>query len=179
MSGFGIFAQRFLPIDLAKIFCRFVVITCPLFFVFLYFGFIIIIIMIRTLGASIWSRPRLSSLVAGSRRDWSGTKPARAAGIQTSFDLPDPAVRQHGQPSHSSRQLTKIVATIGPTSEQAQPLLDVTRAGMRIMRLNFSHATPEEVELRTTNLQAAQVSRWFGSLLGGAGCGLKKRERTI
>lgn len=52
--------------------------------------------------------------------------------------------------------LTKIVATIGPTSEQYEPLLSVSSAGMRIMRLNFSHATVEEVELRCGNLIKAQ-----------------------
>lgn len=77
------------------------------------------------------------------------------AGIKTTFDLPDPASPKSS--TSQSKQLTKIVATIGPTSEQAEPLYDVTKAGMRIMRLNFSHATPEEVELRNTNLAAAQV----------------------
>lgn len=50
-------------------------------------------------------------------------------------------------------QLTKIVATIGPTSEQLDVLQEIVRAGMRIMRLNFSHATVEEVELRSKNLK--------------------------
>jgi len=49
-------------------------------------------------------------------------------------------------------QLTKIVATIGPTSEQLPVMQDLVRCGMRVMRLNFSHATVEEVELRTKNL---------------------------
>lgn len=53
-------------------------------------------------------------------------------------------------------QLTKIVATIGPTSEQFDMLQPVVRAGMRIMRLNFSHATVEEVELRMKNLHACK-----------------------
>jgi pyruvate kinase len=74
-------------------------------------------------------------------------------GKTTTFDLPDPsdanAHRHH-------LQLTKIVATIGPTSEQAEPMLKVTAAGMSVMRLNFSHATTDEVELRCTNLAAAQ-----------------------
>jgi Pyruvate kinase, barrel domain len=52
--------------------------------------------------------------------------------------------------------LTKIVATIGPTSEQREPLFKVVRAGMTVMRLNFSHATREEVELRCENLALAQ-----------------------
>ena len=50
-------------------------------------------------------------------------------------------------------QLTKICATIGPASEQLPMLQQVVSAGMRIMRLNFSHATYEEADLRMTNLK--------------------------
>jgi len=53
-------------------------------------------------------------------------------------------------------QLTKIVATIGPTSEQLPVLKDLVRCGLRVMRLNFSHATEEEVELRVGNLKKCQ-----------------------
>ena len=49
------------------------------------------------------------------------------------------------------------MATIGPTSEQLPVLQDVVRCGMRVMRLNFSHATVEEVELRVKNLKACKV----------------------
>jgi hypothetical protein len=79
-----------------------------------------------------------------------------ASRIVTSFDLPDPAA----QPTNGDKglQLTKIVATIGPTSEQLEPMQNVVKAGMKIMRLNFSHATVEEVELRTKNLALSQVS---------------------
>ena len=79
----------------------------------------------------------------------------RQFGITTSFELPDPA-NTNGRKKH---QLTKIVATIGPTSEQLEPLNQVVGAGMKIMRLNFSHATTEEVELRMKNLALSQVSR--------------------
>ena len=48
--------------------------------------------------------------------------------------------------------LSKIVATIGPASEELPVLPKVVDAGMRLMRLNFSHATEEEVELRLKNL---------------------------
>mmetsp|Transcript_60566 Transcript_60566/g.118742 ORF Transcript_60566/g.118742 Transcript_60566/m.118742 type:complete len:514 (+) Transcript_60566:50-1591(+) len=48
--------------------------------------------------------------------------------------------------------LTKIVATIGPVSEDAETLPKVTQAGMQVMRLNFSHATDEEVVLRLSSL---------------------------
>ena len=51
--------------------------------------------------------------------------------------------------------LTKIVATIGPASEQLPILPQAVSAGMRIMRLNFSHATLEEVNLRMKNLKSS------------------------
>mmetsp|Transcript_8351 Transcript_8351/g.24697 ORF Transcript_8351/g.24697 Transcript_8351/m.24697 type:complete len:555 (+) Transcript_8351:163-1827(+) len=75
--------------------------------------------------------------------------------LKTTFNLIDPATVDPRHP------LTKIVATIGPTSEQAEPLKKVVEAGMKIMRLNFSHATTEEVELRLTNLAASQDSYDF------------------
>ena len=55
-------------------------------------------------------------------------------------------------------RLTKIVATIGPTSEQLPVLQQLVDSGLRIMRLNFSHATVEEVELRMKNLKLCKVS---------------------
>jgi len=70
--------------------------------------------------------------------------------VKTTFNVPDPA-------DHPDKlQLSKIVATIGPTSEQLDPLTEVVRCGMAVMRLNFSHATVEEVELRMTNLEKAE-----------------------
>lgn len=75
----------------------------------------------------------------------------------TSFDLPDPAIaKKGGQYGPRPMQLAKIVATIGPTSEQIDPLTEVIREGMSIMRLNFSHATKEEVELRCNNVDLAE-----------------------
>lgn len=50
-------------------------------------------------------------------------------------------------------QLVKIVATIGPASEELPIMKQVVQAGMRIMRLNFSHATYEEANLRVKNLR--------------------------
>lgn len=85
-------------------------------------------------------------------------KEARA--LKTTFNLPDPAGIN---PSH---QLTKIVATIGPTSEQEEPLKKVVEAGMKIMRLNFSHATTEEVELRLKNLALSQVRQILYDMSG-------------
>ena len=51
------------------------------------------------------------------------------------------------------QSLTKIVATIGPKSEQYPVLKSVVSAGMKIMRINFSHATYDEANLRVTNLK--------------------------
>jgi hypothetical protein len=76
-----------------------------------------------------------------------------ARALKTTFDLIDPNALTTSPP----HPLTKIVATIGPTSEQLEPLQKVVQAGMKIMRLNFSHATKEEVELRIKNLALCQV----------------------
>lgn len=57
---------------------------------------------------------------------------------------------------HAAPALTKIVATIGPASEQLPMLTQVVDAGLRIMRINFSHATYEEADLRATNIKLCQ-----------------------
>ena len=78
--------------------------------------------------------------------------------LKTTFDLPDPSILNSDNGNgKKAKQLTKIVATIGPTSEQLPMMEQVVSAGMKIMRLNFSHATKEEVELRKTNLALSQV----------------------
>ena len=73
----------------------------------------------------------------------------------TTFDLPDPSTTTTTTTIQQRPPLVKIVATVGPTSEQEDPLYQCIQAGLNCMRLNFSHATPEEVELRCTNLQKA------------------------
>jgi len=74
--------------------------------------------------------------------------------------LSDIAIAQPDPESSNERkwtpQLTKIVSTIGPTSEQFPVLQELVRSGVRIMRLNFSHATVEEVELRVKNLRLCE-----------------------
>lgn len=83
---------------------------------------------------------------------------ASGQALTTKFNLPDPT-RDDTCPSYGIKplQLSKIVATIGPTSEQLEPLTEVVRHGMSVMRLNFSHATKEEVELRCKNIAIAEV----------------------
>ena len=61
--------------------------------------------------------------------------------------------------------LTKLVATIGPASEEAEPLQKCVHAGMHVMRLNFSHATPEEFFLRVNNLAASEGGDYVAKLL--------------
>lgn len=66
-------------------------------------------------------------------------------------------------------RLTKIVATIGPASEQAEPLQACVSAGVDVMRVNFSHATTEEFHLRRTNLRAAKGGEFVPVMLDTKG----------
>jgi pyruvate kinase len=64
--------------------------------------------------------------------------------------------------------LAKIVATIGPSSENLPVLSNVVDAGMRVMRINFSHATYEEADLRMTNLNRCYgINHSIGTEVGG------------
>ncbi len=59
------------------------------------------------------------------------------------------------RPKRIHYDATKIVATIGPASEDAHTLPSCVAAGLNVMRVNFSHATVDEFHLRRTNLRAA------------------------
>ena len=50
---------------------------------------------------------------------------------------------------------TKIVATIGPASESPEVLDKLVAAGVNVVRLNFSHGSPEEHKQRAENVRAA------------------------
>lgn len=50
---------------------------------------------------------------------------------------------------------TKIVCTIGPKTESKEMLINLLKAGMNVMRLNFSHGNYEEHENRIKNLRKA------------------------
>lgn len=68
-----------------------------------------------------------------------------------------------------SASLTKLVATIGPASEEAEPLQKCVTSGMHVMRLNFSHATPEEFFLRVNNLAKCKGGEYVAQLLDTRG----------
>merc|ERR1719487_850040 len=51
--------------------------------------------------------------------------------------------------------LAKIVATIGPASEEQDTLSKCVKSGLSVMRCNFSHATSDEFFLRVGNLRKA------------------------
>ena len=69
-----------------------------------------------------------------------------------------PQVRPPVSRPFAGVNLTKIVATIGPASEDAETLPKIVEAGMNVMRLNFSHATDEEVTLRMNSLKLSAGS---------------------
>ncbi len=50
---------------------------------------------------------------------------------------------------------TKIVATIGPASESPEMLRKMIAGGLNIVRLNFSHGSPEDHQKRADNVRAA------------------------
>src|ERR671929_78654 len=52
---------------------------------------------------------------------------------------------------------TKIVATIGPASDDVQTLERMILAGMDVARLNFSHGTPEEKASTAQRVRVAAV----------------------
>jgi len=55
---------------------------------------------------------------------------------------------------------TKIVATVGPSSRDPQTLRSLMQAGTNVLRLNFSHGTPDEHAQVIAN--AREISRELG-----------------
>ena len=67
--------------------------------------------------------------------------------------------------SEQPRSFTKIVATIGPASEDR--IRELIAAGMSVARLNFSHGEPEEHQARIEKIrQGAQSMRRPVGILG-------------
>lgn len=55
----------------------------------------------------------------------------------------------------SLNKKTKIVCTIGPATESAERLADLLKAGMNVVRLNFSHGDFAEHQNKVNNLKKA------------------------
>ena len=68
-----------------------------------------------------------------------------------------------------SARRTKIVATIGPASEEKEPLEACVAAGMNVMRVNFSHATVDEFHLRRDNLRNNPAGEYVSVMLDTKG----------
>ena len=62
---------------------------------------------------------------------------------------------------------TKIVCTLGPTTESPNIIRELIRAGMTVARLNYSHGTPEEKQQMASMVRriAAEEGRYV-ALMG-------------
>ncbi|MBN2174624.1 MAG: pyruvate kinase [Bacteroidales bacterium] len=62
---------------------------------------------------------------------------------------------------------TKIIATLGPSSETVQQIMDLLLAGVRVFRINFSHGTFEEYENLLSNVREAEKQTGiFAAVMG-------------
>lgn len=61
---------------------------------------------------------------------------------------------------------TKIVATLGPATDDRKVLKEVLQAGVNVVRLNFSHGAPEDHKTRANNVReiAAELGIYVGIL---------------
>lgn len=48
---------------------------------------------------------------------------------------------------------TKIICTIGPASDSVESLKELMLSGMNVCRLNFSHGSKEEHQVRIDNIK--------------------------
>lgn len=79
--------------------------------------------------------------------------------LRSTLHQPTPAegLRSVGKDlDRAAPTLAKLVCSIGPVSEDAPTLSKIVSAGMNVMRINFSHATYEEADMRVTNLRNAE-----------------------
>ena len=80
---------------------------------------------------------------------------------------------------------TKIVATLGPASESPEVLDQLIKAGVNVVRLNFSHGTPEDHRTRAESVRSAAKNNGvcIGILADMQGpkirCGKFKAGKTI
>ena len=59
---------------------------------------------------------------------------------------------------------TKIVATLGPATDDRETLKAVLAAGVNVVRLNFSHGIPQDHIDRATNVR--QIAKELGIYVG-------------
>lgn len=68
--------------------------------------------------------------------------------------------------SASHRRRTKIIATLGPGTDDSRVLEGLIRAGVDVFRLNMSHGNPEEQERRALQVrEIASQLRWQVAIL--------------
>jgi len=82
---------------------------------------------------------------------------------------PAQTVFRGSTPMMAAMPLTKVVATVGPASEEFETLQKCLAAGMSVMRCNFSHATKDEFFLRTGNLRKAKGGERINLMLDTKG----------
>lgn len=58
--------------------------------------------------------------------------------------------------SKDDYQKVKIVATVGPSSDSVETLVEMAHAGADVLRLNLSHKKREEILLNVKNIRAAE-----------------------
>ena len=76
------------------------------------------------------------------------------------FEEIDALLKQlKGQSSSSVRKMARIVATIGPASNDTETLGKMILAGMDVARLNFSHGTHEDHAKTLANIRTAE-EKW-------------------
>lgn len=56
---------------------------------------------------------------------------------------------------------TKIVATLGPASDDLKVMTDMVKAGVNVFRINMSHATPEDAAKRAERVR--QINARYGT----------------
>src|ERR1700683_3945645 len=66
---------------------------------------------------------------------------------------------------------TKIVATLGPATDNPEVMADMIRAGLDVARINFSHGTRDSQRRRVEMVRAAakEAGRYIGLLADLAG----------
>ncbi len=88
--------------------------------------------------------------------------------------MPTPAPKAHECPP-----LTKIVATVGPSSESIDALRRLAAAGVSVFRLNFSHGTMDDHAARLRNIRAIEKDTGQPLAVLGDLCGPKIRVGRV